>query len=68
MRPEINISDEDYQRLSDRMLQITREFNVMENWNTFTTGGWRSMTNEALDNLLIEFIKMRKIKVDEGDK
>ncbi len=49
----MKITIEKYEELSDIMLKITRGFNdTKPDWNGWSTGGWRYMSNGALDDLL----------------
>ena len=63
MRTGINISEDDYRKLSDMMLEITRRYNEQQKgWRNWTTSGWRYYSDEALDELLLAFIKIKKSK------
>jgi len=41
-----------WERLSDKMLGITRQFNEEKSWQEWTTSGWRMMSDSSLRDLL----------------
>jgi len=46
------ITQDKWEELSDAMVEITRSFNVEDNWQTWTTPAWRMMSDESLRELL----------------
>lgn len=61
----MKISLETYWQLSDIILKGTRELSDVSppNWRQWTTSGWRSMSNEILEDIL----KKLEIEVDYNE-
>jgi len=48
----MKITPEQWNKLSDEMLQITRSFNRERDWARWSTSGWRMMSDSSLRELL----------------
>ena len=46
------ITQEQWEKLSNEMVEITRHFNMESDWQTWTTSAWRGMADQALLDLL----------------
>ena len=48
----MSVTDAKWELLSNKMVEISRMFNEQKSWQTWTTSGWRIMSNDALRELL----------------
>jgi hypothetical protein len=48
----MKLTDDQWDEMSSMMLRITREFNVMADWQGYTTSYWRMNSDDALREIL----------------